>query len=85
MEIVVIVRKEEIMPKDITLNFEHDFPLCVCSYCDHKFVVLAIWGYNESDGSFDYMPQVNTNDKGLYCPYCGKNSKEKKNAPKNTE
>lgn len=64
------------MTKDITLNFEHNFPLCTCPHCDHKYIILAIWGYNEGDDSFDYMPQVNTNDGGIYCPYCGENSKK---------
>ncbi|KKN28181.1 hypothetical protein LCGC14_0856820 [marine sediment metagenome] len=72
-----MIWKADKMSKDITLNFEHEFPLCICPHCNHKFVVLGIWEYDNGDDSYDYQPQVNTNESGMYCPYCGKNSMEK--------
>jgi DNA-directed RNA polymerase subunit RPC12/RpoP len=62
--------------EEITLNIPYNFHLNTCPHCNMKFIIIAIMFLDNDD--YSWITQSNTGRNGMFCPYCGKNSKDKK-------
>lgn len=62
---------------NVTIHIPFELPLCVCPYCEIEHIVIAVLNREaEWPEEQRYMAQTNLNKKGMFCPYCGKNSRE---------
>ena len=59
------------MNQKVTIMEPHEVEMVTCEHCHMEFVLYAVLGAD--DGRW-LLSQGD--DAGMYCPYCGKNTKK---------